>query len=171
MSKYIFALALIFLTTNLCALENKPIKQKTSLIRDIYGKTPVDCIYLGMVTYHTEKRWRNRNDNWNNQAIGFQYNGIFLNTIINSHYKRCYTFGMTRDWVDYHPIKDIKVTCGYRLGGIYGYGAELNEFAAVCPVVPIYQLCSQIQYKFVRLEFSYFRKLFSAYLTICYEEF
>ena len=169
MIKYIYFFAAIF-----CSLQAELLLPKlntNTIVSDIFGKTPVDCIYLGMTTYHMDKRWRDRNDNWNNQAIGIQYKSMFVTTLVNSHYNRSYTFGITRDWFGYKPNKDIKLTLGYRLGGIYGYGAELNKWAELSPVLPIYQLCSQVQYKRLRLEFSYFRNLFSAYLTIVYGEY
>jgi len=167
MKKPLFLLLILGVTSPLFSagpLIKKSDRAKT-FFSDIYGKTPVDCVYTGMWTYHFQKRWRDRNDNWNNQAFGFQYKSVFLNTLVNSHYKRCYIFGITRDWLGFKPTKHTKFTFGYRLGLIHGYGAELNKWAEMYPLLPVYQICAQAQYRRARIEVSYFRALLSAYLT------
>jgi|GEM_PF-1904960 len=158
--------ALLCTLSSLFCNNNEASFSYKKLPAKIFGETPVDCIYLGMMTYHQTKRFRDRNDNWNNQAMGIQYKSIYCTTIINSHYKRCYLLGFTRDWFGFKPTKYSKITFGYRLGGIYGYGPELMPLAEKYPILPIYQLCSQVQIGRMRVEFSYFRRLISAYLTI-----
>lgn len=170
-SKYFvfFLLSLLYISNIESSLQGT--NNKTTFIHDIIGKNAPNCVYLGMWTYHFDPRWRGRNDNWLNNAFGIQYDGVFLTTLVNSHYNRCITFGVTKDWIGYHPFDDTRISFGYRLGGIYGYGKELNKYAEMCPIMPIYQLCAQLQYKRARLEFSYFRSLLSLYFTIVYGDY
>lgn len=171
-----FLISLFFLSFASLSCENPdksaPIERKTTtFIEDMIGTPSQNCLYFGMWTYHFDPRWRGRNDNWFNNGLGAQYKGIFVVTLVNSHYKRCLAFGFTRDWISYTPFKHAKITFGFRLGGIYGYGKELNKYAAMFPIMPIYQLCSQVQYKRARLEFSYYRSLLSIYLTLILGEY
>jgi hypothetical protein len=112
-----------------------PIQDKTnSTLEKIWGRKSDNMLYFEMFTIHVNPS-SFKNDNWNQQLIGIQYNGFLATTLINSFYNRTYMLGISRTVFE-KKYTNWDVEAGYDLGVIYGYTHGQAPFASLTPVIP-----------------------------------
>lgn len=138
-----------------------------SILKKLWGKPPKSVIYLGMWTYHFKDHEGSCNKT--NHAYGIEYQGYFISSMINSYHQQCATVGITRDYFQKQLTKDVAVSLGYRLGGIYGYDSKLKsiaEFADRYKILPYGQLYTHFIYKRLRFEVSTINQLVSFHFSL-----
>jgi hypothetical protein len=112
-----------------------PIQEKANgTLEHIWGRKSDNMLYFEMFTIHVNPS-SFKNDNWNQQLVGIQYNGFLATTLINSFYNRTYMLGVSRTVFEKRYTNwDVEV--GYDLGLIYGYTHGQAPFASLTPVIP-----------------------------------
>lgn len=141
-------------------------------MQKIWGDPPKSVIYLGMWTYHF--RDHDRSCNWNNHAYGLEVNGYFISSMVNTYHQQCVTVGVTRDYFQRQLTKDLGISFGYRLGGIYGYDSKLKsiaDFAEKYKILPYGQIYTHIIFKRARFEVSTINQLVSFHFSILLKDF
>ncbi len=110
------------------------------------GEPTENQLYLGMFTYHFDPKSR-RIRNWNQDLIGFQYNGVFVGTLINSYYKRTWAIGFSRNFYTKELGRQWDLALGGRLGLVYGYKGDEAPLSDISPIIPMIELYEQFVYR------------------------
>lgn len=136
--------------------------KNTGFWQALKGTAFPNSLYAGMWTYHINASSR-KDDNANNELLGFVYKSIFAGTFLNSYGERSYAVGVQRNLYAHqftnHP--DWHYYVGYRAGAIYGYDSRLSHFAGESPIIPYASLMTSIRYKHFGWEVSYTAVVFS----------
>ncbi len=120
----------------------------------VWGETPDDSVYLGMLTWHLQASSR-AHDEWNNQMIAINYKSLFVGTFINSFYDRSYTIGLMREVYSKKLSEDNLISFGYRAGGLIGYTGNIGDIGEYTPIIPFAQIYAHYQYKIFGIELQY----------------
>tara|TARA_R110002167_G_scaffold29352_1_gene98117 strand:- start:809 stop:1378 length:570 start_codon:yes stop_codon:yes gene_type:complete len=140
-------------------IKKQPIKLPQTETHDgfwgkVWGATPDNRILAGMWVLHFNANSR-KEDNWQANLLGVQYDGFFATTFTNSFYDQSIAAGYGREVYQTKITENTKFKTGYRFGGIYGYDDQIGDIAKYTPIIPFLQLYGDFQYKNFGVEFSY----------------
>lgn len=120
----------------------------------VWGETPENSVYLGMLTWHLQASSR-AHDEWNNQMIAVNYKSLFIGTFVNSFYDRSYTIGLMREVYSKKLSENNLISFGYRAGGLIGYTDNIGDIGKYTPIIPFAQIYAHYQYKIFGIELQY----------------
>ena len=154
--KILIALLILFILTvyqvadcsNITENSNNLIpiqKQSQTFWEKVWGKKSDNKLYFAMFTIHLNPP-SFKNDNWNQQLVGIQYDGYLASTLINSFYNRTYMIGFSRTIYE-KKYTNWKIDLGYDPGLVYGYKHGQAPFASLTPIIPVIIPFLSITYK------------------------
>ena len=125
-------------------------------LNQLWGRPSQDKLYLGMWTLHFKSGKEQEN---NNELIGFTWGGYYGGTFINTHGDRVWSGGWQRTLYQ-KKYGEIEVEAGYRAGMMYGYKKYLKM--GNTRFFPLFQTLLDIGYKNVGVELSWAGVVFTA---------
>ncbi|MDA7742324.1 hypothetical protein N8865_01800 [Francisellaceae bacterium] len=145
--------------THTAETKKQPIKLPQTEAHDgvwdkVWGVTPANQIFAGMWVLHFNQSSR-KEDNWQANLLGVQYDGFFVVTFNNSFYDQSLAAGFGRQVYQTKMSENTLFSTGYRLGGIYGYDDRIGDIGKYTPIIPFAQFYADFQYKNFGIELSY----------------
>ncbi len=100
----------------------------------LWGRPAREALLLGMWSLHMDgsgELFGNGSNNEENHLLGLQFSGMTGGTFINSHHRRSFFGGVSRELYSRPLAEALRFDLGYKAGLMSGYGPELPDVAGI----------------------------------------